>query len=73
MRYGDWIVMMIVKKRSNIHVSLFAVDVVSHLNKRETRHMLPDGFDFSRLVSHSIICHALASCKWLDKADIDCR
>lgn len=33
MRYGDWIRMMIVKKRSNIHVSFFAVDVVSHLRK----------------------------------------
>lgn len=26
--------MMIVKKRSNIHVSLFAVDVVSHLLRK---------------------------------------
>lgn len=33
MRYGDWIVMTIVKRRSNIHASLFAVDVVSHLRK----------------------------------------
>lgn len=37
------------------------------LEERETRHMLPDRFDLSRLVSHSIICHALGSCKWLYK------
>lgn len=35
--------------------------------------MLPDRFDLSRLVSHSIIWPALGSCKWLYKADIDCQ